>query len=311
VTIVCPVFNEEKSVELFYARLVAAMKVAEDRVRYELLFVNNRSTDCTLDIIRSLSERDARVNVLTLSRNFGYQASITAGMRHARGDCVVNIDVDCEDPPEMLPRLIDKWLGGADIAYGIRHKREEFVLMHLARKLFYRVTRRLADHEIVLDMAEFFLVDKRVRDVVLSSRSTFPFVRGQVGYVGFKREGIPYKRERRIAGQTHYNILGAVRFGIAGILSSSTMVLRMLAYVGLILFPLDVAGAVLLACGCVPLGRVDIERYVGAALLLHVGWLVLGMGMLGLYLARLYKDHVGLPLYIVDDRTSSYRDALP
>jgi len=118
VTIVCPVFNEEKSVELFYARLVDAMKVAEDRVRYELLFVNNRSTDRTLDIIRSLSEKNARVNVLTLSRNFGYQASITAGMRHARGDCVVNIDVDCEDPPEMLPRLIDKWLGGADIAYG-------------------------------------------------------------------------------------------------------------------------------------------------------------------------------------------------
>jgi glycosyltransferase involved in cell wall biosynthesis len=310
VTIVCPVFNEERSVELFYARLVTAMKAIESRVRYELLFVNNRSTDRTLEIIRALADKDAAVNVLTLSRNFGYQASITAGMTRAKGDCVVNIDVDCEDPPEMIPRFVEKWLAGADVAYGIRNKREEFVLMHLARKLFYRLTRSVADHEIILDMAEFFLVDKRVRDVVLSSRSTFPFVRGQVGYVGFKREGISYKRERRIAGETHYNIIGAIKFGLAGILSSSTLVLRLFAYVGVILFPLDAAGALLLAMGRVEWERPEFARYVLAIGLFHAGWLALGVGMVGLYLARLYKDSVGLPLYIVDERTSSYRDAV-
>jgi dolichol-phosphate mannosyltransferase len=309
VTIVCPVFNEQKSVELFYNRLTTALKEAEAKIRYELLFVNNRSTDRTLEIVRDLSEKDQRVGFITLSRNFGYQASITAGMRHAKGDCVVNIDVDCEDPPEMIPRFIDKWLEGADIAYGIRHKREEFVLMHLARKLFYRVMRRLADHEIILDMAEFFLVDRRVRDYVLSTRSTFPFVRGQVGYVGFKREGIRYKRERRIAGETHYNLLGAARFGIAGILSSSTFVLRLLAYVGVVLWPLDVAAAIALAVGPASwMGRGH-SRYLWAALLFHAGWFALGFGMLGLYLARLYKDNVGLPLYVVDERSSFYRDA--
>ncbi len=309
VTVVCPVFNEEKSVELFYGRLSAAMQETETKVRYELLFVNNRSVDRTLDIIRSLSEKDPKVNVITLSRNFGYQASITAGMRHAKGDCVVNIDVDCEDPPEMIPRFVDKWLGGADIAFGIRHKREEFVLMHLARKLFYRVMRSVADNDIVLDMAEFFLVDKRVREFVLSTRSTFPFVRGQVGYVGFRREGIRYKRERRIAGKTHYNILGAVRFGIAGILSSSTLILRLLAYAGVILWPIDLAGAVLLATGNVDLFDRRVQQYLGALVLLHAGWFALALGVLGLYLARLYKDSVGLPLYIVDERNSFYRDA--
>jgi glycosyltransferase involved in cell wall biosynthesis len=309
VTIVCPVFNEEKSVELFYARLSSAMKQADPRVHYELLFVNNRSVDRTVEIIRKLSETDSRVNLLTLSRNFGYQASITAGMRHAKGDCVVNIDVDCEDPPEMIPRFIEKWLGGADVAYGIRYQREEFVLMHLARKLFYRVMRRVADHDIILDMAEFFLVDKRVRDFVLSTRSTFPFVRGQVGYVGFKREGIRYKRERRIAGKTHYNIFGAIRFGAAGILSSSTFLLRLLAYVGVVLFPLDILAAVVLAFGRCDWNLAANQRYLWAALMMHAGWLVLGVGMLGLYLARLYKDSVGLPLYIVDERGSFYRDA--
>jgi glycosyltransferase involved in cell wall biosynthesis len=310
VTIVCPVFNEEKSVELFFARLTQAMRVTEDKVRYELLFINNRSTDRTLEIVRGLSEQHANVNYLTLSRNFGYQASITAGMRNAKGDCVVNIDVDCEDPPEMIPRFIDKWLGGADIAYGIRHKREEFVLMHLARKLFYRVTRKLADHEIILDMAEFFLVDKRVRDFVLSSRSTFPFVRSQVGYVGFKREGIQYKRERRIAGETHYNIYGAARFGIAGILSSSTLMLRLLAYVGLVVAPLDFVLAIVFACTCLgsDVQPASWQRYFAALVLLHAGWLVAGMGVMGLYLARLYKDNVGLPLYIVDQRNSNYRE---
>lgn len=310
VTIVCPVFNEEKSVELFYARLCAAMQEAETKVRYELLFVNNRSVDRTLEILRDLAAKDERVNFITLSRNFGYQASITAGMRHARGDCSVNIDVDCEDPPEMIPRFIDKWLGGADIAFGIRHQREEFVLMHLARKLFYRVMRSVADHDIVLDMAEFFLVDKRVREFVLSTRSTFPFVRGQVGYVGFRREGIRYKRERRIAGETHYNIIGAVRFGLAGILSSSTSVLRLLAYVGVLLLPLDIAGAALLVSGRldeVAVARLD--RCVRAALLLHAGWVAFALGMLGIYLARLYKDSVGLPVYIVDQRLSLYREA--
>jgi dolichol-phosphate mannosyltransferase len=311
VTVVCPVYNEEKSVELFYGRLTSAMKVTEGQIRYELLFVNNRSVDRTVEIIRRLADGDPRVNLLTLSRNFGYQASITAGMRHARGDCSVNIDVDCEDPPEMIPRFIEKWLGGADVAFGIRHKREEFVLMHLARKLFYRLMRGLADHDIVLDMAEFFLVDKRVRDHVLSTKSTFPFVRGQVGYVGFRREGIPYKRERRIAGETHYNLAGAVRFGMAGILSSSTLVLRLLAYVGTLLLPIDVLAAALLLSGRA--GEVDgrMQRALWAFALVHAGWVVFALGILGIYLARLYKDSVGLPLYIVDERLSFYKGSAP
>ena len=303
-TVVCPVFNEEQAVPLFYQRLTAALAPLDDRVRLELLFVNNRSTDRTLELIRDLKARDPRVRYLTMSRNYGYQASITAGMRHARGDAVANIDVDCEDPPEMLARFIERWLNGADVAYGIRDQRSEFQGMHLARKLFYRVTRRLADHEIVLDMAEFFLVDRRVRDHVLATRSTFPFVRGQLGYVGFRREGIPYKRERRIVGETHYNLLGAIRFGLAGILSSSTLPLRALAYVGVGALALDTAVAVaVLADGLT--WRLDQLLRWGVALgALHAGWVVFALGMIGIYLARAYKDGLALPLYIVDERLS-------
>ncbi len=305
VTIVCPVFNEQLAVPLFYARLTGALRPLDETVRFEILFVNNRSTDGTVAAVMKLRETDPRVHLLTMSRNFGYQASISAGMQHASGDAIVNIDVDCEDPPEMIPKFIEQWLGGVDVSYGIRARREEFVLMHLARKLFYRLARQVSDHEIVLDMAEFFLVDKRVRDHVLSTRSTFPFVRGQVGYVGFRREGIAYKREKRIIGETHYNLFSAVRFGVAGILSSSTSALRGLAYMGCGLFGLDLvaATAVLFAPEQTPAPR--LLRWLVAAVLVHLGWLAFAFGLIGIYLARAYKDGMGLPLYVTDDKLST------
>ncbi len=304
VSVVCPVFNEEQAVPLFYERLVKAIASTEDRVRYEILFVNNRSTDGTVAQVLKLRETDPRVQLLTMSRNFGYQASITAGMKNASGDASVNIDVDCEDPPEMIPRFVERWLEGADIAYGIRARREEFVLMHLARKLFYRVTKRLSDHEIVLDMAEFFLIDRKVKEFVLSTASTFPFVRGQVGYVGFRREGIAYKREKRIIGETHYNLISAIRFGLAGILSSSTLALRILAYVGVSLFLVDLVAAV----GFLVAPTTSVEtllRAFAAGVAVHLGWLVFSVGTLGIYLARVYKDTINLPLYVADPKHST------
>ena len=304
VTIVCPVFNEEQAVPLFYERLEKSLATMEDKVRFEILFVNNRSTDGTEARVMALREKDPRVQLLTMSRNYGYQASISAGMRHASGDASVNIDVDCEDPPEMIPKFIERWLAGADIAYGIRARREEFVLMHLARKLFYRVTRVVSDHEIVLDMAEFFLIDAKAKQAVLSTRSTFPFVRGQVGYVGFRREGIAYKREKRIIGETHYNLISAIRFGIAGILSSSTMPLRTLAYGGALLFAIDLVAAPALVLA--PARSADLVlRWFAAGITIHLGWLVFAVGILGIYLARVYKDTIGLPLYVADPKHST------
>ncbi len=305
VTVVCPVFNEEQGVPLFYERLVEALKEVDDKVRFEILFMNNRSTDGTLEAIKRLQARDPRIRYVTLSRNFGYQASITAGMRHASGDAVLNIDVDCEDPPKMIPQFVARWLAGADVVYGLRDKREEFVLMHLARKLFYRLTRRIADHEIVLDMAEFFLVDRRVRDYVLASRSTFPFVRGQLGFVGFRREGIPYKRQRRLFGHSHYNLFSAIGFGLGGILSSSTLVLRLLAYVGVFAFFVNLVTAAWLLVDGERAGLNLTARIFLAALAVQGGWMLLAFGAIGIYLARVYKDTMSLPLYVVDDRLSS------
>ena len=311
VSVVCPVFNEEAVLPLFYSRLTQALRSAEEIVDFEFLFVNNASTDRTAELILELKRTDPRVELLTLSRNFGYQASISAGMTHARGDAIANIDVDGEDPPELIPVFIDLWRKGADVAYGIRAHREEALPMHLARKLFYRVTRAIADHDIVLDMAEFFLVDKRVRDYVLATKSTFPFVRGQVGYVGFRREGVPYRRARRLAGDTHYNLLSAAKFGIAGILSSSTFPLRALMYVGVLALVVDfaLAGALLYFGAALPWETLLIAAFF--LCLAHLAYVVFALGVIAIYVARIYKNSIALPLYVPDEKRSTPRSTPP
>lgn len=306
VSIVVPAYDEAATLPLFYEQLAAALAELEGKASFELVFVNNGSTDETLPLLRTLRERDPRVRIVTLSRNFGYQGAITAGLTFSKGDAVACIDADGEDPPALLVRFVEHWLrGDADVVYGIRGRRPESTLMQLARKAFYRVTRALGDHEIVLDMAEFALMDRRVRDAVLRTRSTFPFVRGQVGYVGFRRLGIPYDRLPRLSGQSHYNLVRAFQFGLGGILSSSTFPLRLLAYGAVLLVPLGIAGLALLHRALPPslLGW-PLLLASSIALLLLV-WLAFAVGVLGIYLARVYKDQVALPLYVVDELCSS------
>jgi dolichol-phosphate mannosyltransferase len=305
VSVVIPAFNEAATLPIFYEHLCKALKTLEPRVEFELMFINNGSTDGTLAFLEGLREGDPRVKIATLSRNFGYQAAITAGLTLSTGDAVACIDSDGEDPPSVLASFVERWLeGGADVVYGVRGKRPESALMQLARKAYYRGTRATADHEIVLDMAEFALMDRKVRDAVLTTRSTFPFVRGQVGYVGFRRVGIRYDRHARLGGKSHYNLLRATQFGLGGILSSSTLPLRLLAYGAGVLVPVSliaVSVAVYLAAVSGSMGVAGAMALVFVILQL---WLVVGVGVIAIYVARIYKDQVGLPLYVVDPTRS-------
>jgi len=306
VSVVIPAFNEAVTLPLFYQQLCAALVPLESRVRFELLFVNNGSTDDTLAVLQGLRQTDPRVQIATLSRNFGYQAAITAGLKLARGAAVACIDSDGEDPPWVLAKFVETWLAGeADVVYGVRGKRPESAIMQAARKAFYRVARAIGDHEIVLDMAEFALLDGRVRDAVLTTRSTFPFVRGQVGYVGFRRIGINYDRARRLGGHSHYNLIRAAKFGLGGILSSSTFPLRLLAYTGAFLIPAALAALVLVLVQASRLGGHGPFLWLGAVAVVLLIWLVFGVGVLAIFVARVYKDQVALPLYVLD-RTRSF-----
>ena len=293
ISIICPVFNEEESIPLFYDRLQTAINGLREKYNFELIFTNNHSTDRTLETILNLRKKDTDVQVLTLSRNFGYQASITAGLRHASGSAVIIIDADCEDPPEMIPKFISEWENNYDIVYGKREKRSEFYGMHLARKAFYRLNRLIADSEIILDMAEFSLMSAHVRDAILDNRSTYPFLRTEVAYTGFKRKAISYKRQPRIRGKTNYNFVQMTKFAVGGILSSSTFPLRLAAY---LCIPLILVNLLLMFLDFWT-GSKNAFRILVSLDCLYV---VFFTASICIYLARIYKDGVQRPIYVID-----------
>ncbi len=302
VSIICPVYNEERAVPLFYDRLNKVVSPLLQQYEFELIFTNNSSTDGTLDIIRVLHEKDSSVEVLTLSRNFGYQASVLAGITHASGDAIIVIDVDCEDPPEMIPKFLAKWEEGYDIVYGRRANRPEPRPLVLARKLFYRLLRLMADTDIVLDMAEFALVSSRVRDVMRDNKNSFPFLRAEIGYSGFSRYGITYDRQQRTTGKSYYNLRGMFLFAAAGILSVSTFPMRIAVYawplvalINIALLALDIAGLSSSAFRVL----VTLDLLYGITLLTTHG----------LYLARIYKNNIARPVFIVDWKLSLINNA--
>lgn len=295
VSIVCAVHNEQLTIPLFYDRLKKVIKNLN--YDFELIFTNNRSTDNTLSVIEELSKKDPMVKVLTFSRNFGYQSSIQAGMTYAQGDCIVTIDVDCEDPPEMIPLFLENWEKGYDIVYGIRTSRPESKFLIKMRNLFYKILRFTADTDIILNMAEFGLIADYVRDQIINNKNTFPFLRTEIAYSGYQRFGIEYKREKRIAGETHYNFWRMTIFALGGILSSSTFPFRLAVY----MFPLVCLFNIGMLAGDIFLGGYFFKTLIVSDIL----YINLLLATHGIYLARIYKNGLDRPLYIVDWRLSS------
>jgi glycosyltransferase involved in cell wall biosynthesis len=289
-TVICPVHNEELNILPFHRRVSDTLATFADRLDWEILFINNRSTDATLATIQALRATDPKVEVITQARNFGYQASILCGLTHATGDATVIIDADCEDPPEMMAQFIAHWDEGYDVVYGIRADRPEAAPVKAARKIFYRLTHMIADWEFIIDMAEFSLFTRRVRDQILRVSSTFPFIRSELAYVGFRRIGIPYVRQPRMHGETHYNFLRMTQFAVAGILSASTFPLRLIVYLGLPMAALNLL-VVLLA---------DVQTTLLRLVVVDAAALLLSAAALSIYVSRIYKDSSGRPVFIVD-----------
>ena len=297
VSIVTPVHNESAAVGIFYERLRQALAPLSQRYEFEIIFSDNRSMDDTAAQIASLRQRDPRVQLLALSRNYGYQASMVAGMRQAAGDAIVFIDCDCEDPPELIPRFLDGWEQGHDIVYGIRERRHEPPHISLARRLFYRLNKRIADSDILVDVAEFCLITAEVRDAVASGLSTFPFIRAEVAHYGFQRIGIRYDRQPRVAGKSHYDVYAMTRFAIAGILTSTTVPLRLALYGLPTLFLLN---AVLLLLEASGRWWMAFQTLVALDLL----YIATVLAFVALYTGRNYRNVVGRPIAVVDFRRS-------
>jgi dolichol-phosphate mannosyltransferase len=302
IKVICPVYNEELSLHYFYERYCAMRDKLPSRYDLELTFVNNGSSDRTLDIIKQFRAQDRRVQVISHSRNFGYQASVMCGLTNVKGDAYVVIDADCEDPPEMIPAFIEKMEEGYDLVYGKRRWRSESNTIVAARRLFYRLTNKIADTDFIIDMAEFALFTRRVRNQVLSHRSTFPFVRSDLAFAGFRRFGIDYKREPRRFGKTHYNLARMAQFAIGGILSASTFPLRASAYCGIPIMAADLLAAVLQLLG--------FNVRIAALALLNMAFICFSLAFLAIYIARIAKDVTARPIFIIDAEASEVNEPL-
>ncbi len=300
ISIICPAYNEEKNIPIFYDRINRVMESLCDTYDFEIIFTNNRSTDGTLDAMMAVYREDPNVQILTMSRNFGYQGSILGGMKHAKGDAVIVIDADCEDPPELLPQFLEKWEEGHDIVYGIRGQRPMWWVEKEARDLFYRVLKKTADMDIVLYMAEFALISGHVKDVAINTNNTFPFIRAEIGYAGFSRYGIHYDRLPRPSGKSNYNIFGMFAFAIAGVLTSSTFLFRFAFYALPFIALINFAFLFIATIGT---GGWAFQLLVTLDLIYLISLITLN----GLYLARIYKNQIGRPPFIIDPRLSRNR----
>jgi glycosyltransferase involved in cell wall biosynthesis len=301
-SVVIPCFNEEDVLRETTRRLVAVLEPISPR--FEIIYVDDGSTDSTPDLLRELQMHEERVRFLRFSRNFGHQIAITAGLEHSSGEAVVVIDADLQDPPEVIQEFYRKWLDGNDVAYGVRTERQgETAFKRGTAKLFYRFISRLSDTAIPLDTGDFRLMDRSVVNALLDMPERDRFVRGMVSWLGFSQVAVPYRRAARFAGDTKFSLFKMMRFATDGIVSFSIVPLRLATWVGF-----AASGIALVEIVVALLSRILTNGLVrGWTSTVIAIWFVGGvqlicMGIIGEYVGRIYGESKRRPLYVVRER---------
>jgi glycosyltransferase involved in cell wall biosynthesis len=300
ISLVVPVFNEQEVLDIFLEKTSSVLEGAG--LEYEYVFVNDGSLDNTLPMLISLSNRNPRVRVVNLSRNFGKEAALTAGIDHIRGNVMVPIDVDMQDPPDLIPDFIEKWREGYDVVYGVRSSRDDDSLVKRATAGgFYKLFNRLSPTHIPDNAGDFRLLDERVVTVLKQLPERNRFMKGLFSWVGFRSIGVPYERPARAAGQTKWSFLKLWNFALDGIVSFSTVPLRVWSYVGAVISLLSFFYASFIVIRVIILG-VDLPGYPSLlTVVLFLGGIqLLSLGVIGEYLSRLFVEAKARPIYIVD-----------
>jgi glycosyltransferase involved in cell wall biosynthesis len=299
VSVVAPAYNEDATIGEFYTRVCAAL----DGLPFELVLVDDGSTDGTPMKLESLAAADPRVRVVYLSRNFGHQTALTAGLDHARGDAVVMIDADLQDPPELITTMLDHWRAGCDVVYAVREERDGESRFKLSTaRWFYRLFDKLAQVELQHNSGDFRLLDRRPLDALLSMRERNRFLRGMTVWVGYTQAAVPYNRDQRYAGETKYTLPRMLRFSLDAISSFSHRPLQLATLLGFLISTL--------AFIAIPV--VVVLRILGSYLpgfsavtiliLLLGGIELIAIGIIGEYVGRIYDEVKGRPLYLVRAR---------
>lgn len=300
ISVILPIYNEAGNIQMMYDRLCTALESLEKS--FEILFVNDGSADHSLQIIAALAENDSRVKYISFSRNFGHQIAISAGIDHCEGEEVVLIDADGQDPPELIPDMLNKLAEGYEVVYARRKKRNgESTLKLLTAKWYYRLMQKITQVPIPLDTGDFRAISRKAVDVLKQMPEQNKFYRGQIAWIGFKQSAIEYERDERVSGDTGYSYRKMIRLAIDGITSFSDLPLK-LATLG---------GFVCAGIGFILILYTLYARYVSriyepgwASLMITIVFLggiqLIGIGIIGEYISRIHTNVRKRPLYIIE-----------
>ena len=307
-SVVVPVFNEREVIPELYRRICSAL----DGYDFEFIAVDDRSTDGSWEILTAIAGNDPRVGLLRFSRNFGHQVAITAGLDAARGDAVVMLDADLQDPPELIPTLVQKWQEGFDVVYGVRTERQgESHFKRVTAAAFYKLLRRLSQIDIPEQAGDFRLYSRRAADVLRDMPERARFIRGMSSWIGFPQVGVPYRRDPRYAGETKYPLRKMARFSLDAIISFSTVPLRVMSTLGLGVVALcGVYLAYVLYAKLFTTETVHGFTSVVVLVALLGGIQLLCLGIVGQYVARIFDEAKRRPLYVLDEVVLANRAAV-
>lgn len=301
-SIVVPMYNEAENIFAFYEKIVNVLDKLN--LPFEIICVNDGSQDNTLELLLSLREKDSRIIIIDLSRNFGKEIALSAGIDFAHGEAIIPIDADLQDPPELIPEMVSKWREGYDVVYATRTQREgETFIKKLTSHVFYRTIRLLTRFDIPKDTGDFRLMDRRVVNSLKKLREQHRFMKGLFSWVGFKQVSVPYQREPRFAGKSKWNYWKLWNFAIEGITSFSYAPLQFATYFGLFVsFFSFIYGTFLLIKTIFYGNPVPGYPSLMVAVLFLGGVQLLTIGMIGEYIGRIYNESKHRPLYIVREK---------
>ncbi len=291
-SVLIPVFNEEQNIIPCYTAVVEALKAVSDEFDFEIIFTDNHSKDKTFEVLQELAKSDQRIKVARFSKNFGFQKSILCAYRLAKGDIAVQLDVDLQDSPSLIPMMINYWKQGYQVVYGVRKQRKESWFMNTQRKIFYRLINYLSEDNLPLDAGDFRLVDRTVLNQLKTLNDASPYLRGTITSYGFNQIGFEYERNKRERGETNFTFKSLILLGLDGIMNHSVIPLRIATVVGLItslittiLIGVYVAGKFLYGYEW-PRGFTTLTVLI----LLSISMNALFLGIIGEYIGRIFKQ---------------------
>lgn len=300
ISVVIPIYNEEDTCPELFSRLLKTLESLGES--FEVIFVDDGSTDGTLSLVKKASSQDPRLKYLSLSRNFGHQIAISAGIDYARGEAVIVMDGDLQDPPELIPEFCQRWGGGHDVVYAIRKNRKENIFLRSCYSLSYAVIRKIADITIPPNAGDFCLMSRRVVDTITRMPERNRYLRGLRAWAGFRQVGLAYERDRRFTGKSKYSLMKLVKLAVDGMTSFSHFPLRLCGYLGYSMSFLSFLGFIVALVARLTIKDAPIGWFSTIVSIFFLGGIQLIMlSVVGSYIGRIYTEVQQRPLYVVKE----------